>query len=229
MTKFRKKPVVIDAWLIKGGESDGELAQAVVDGKLKYNEDGSVLIDTLEGTMQGFVGDWIIRGINGELYPCKPDIFAKTYESPDAPVAGGSCFLLEDDPPEDHGKPIACTQCWNALSEMERAAASKAARLSDAVDEYQSLVDYFFTSEHPMPKEQTTAHRIASMVEQIRSTNSKCCAGRLITVDDVAEVLRSLVWSIRSEDGASPELLKAHEMLHNVGKTVACVPVTPAS
>jgi hypothetical protein len=80
MAKFRKKPVVIDAWPIRGGEADGDLAQAVVDGKLRYCEDGSVLIDTLEGVMQGFVGDWIIRGVKGEFYPCKPDIFAATYE-----------------------------------------------------------------------------------------------------------------------------------------------------
>ncbi|MBM3967690.1 MAG: hypothetical protein FJ308_21935 [Planctomycetes bacterium] len=79
--KFRKKPVVIDAWKIEPSFHEGELAQAVVDGKLKYCEDGSVLIATLEGTMQGLPGDWIIRGVNGEYYPCKPDIFAKTYEA----------------------------------------------------------------------------------------------------------------------------------------------------
>ncbi len=79
--KVRKKPVVVDAWLIKGSEADGELAQAVIDGLIRYCEDGSVLIATLEGTMQGFVGDYIIRGVNGEFYPCKPGIFAKTYES----------------------------------------------------------------------------------------------------------------------------------------------------
>lgn len=80
MAKYRKKPVVIDAWKIEPAIQDGELALAVLDGKLKFCEDGSVLIDTLEGTMQGFPGDWIICGVNGEYYPCKPDIFAKTYE-----------------------------------------------------------------------------------------------------------------------------------------------------
>ena len=78
--KVRKKPVVVDAWLIEPAYQDGELVQAVVDGKIKYCEDGSVLIATLEGTMQGFPCDWIIRGVNGEYYPCKPDIFNKTYE-----------------------------------------------------------------------------------------------------------------------------------------------------
>ena len=83
--KFRKKPIVIDAWKIKGSEADGELAYAVIEGRLRYVEDGSVLIQTLEGVMQGFVGDWIIRGIKGELYPCKPDVFAATYEVAEEP------------------------------------------------------------------------------------------------------------------------------------------------
>ncbi len=81
VAKYRKKPVVIDAWKIEPAIQEGELAQAVVDGELKYCEDGSVLIKTPEGTMQGFPGDWIIRGVNGEYYPCKTDIFAKTYEA----------------------------------------------------------------------------------------------------------------------------------------------------
>ena len=56
--KFRKKPVVIEA----------------------YQTDKELDIETLEGTMHASVGDWIITGVNGEKYPCKPDIFAKTYE-----------------------------------------------------------------------------------------------------------------------------------------------------
>ena len=79
--KFRKKPVVINAWKIEPAIQEGELAQYVVARKLRYCEDGSVLIATLEGTMQGFPGDWIIRGVKGEIYPCKPDIFEATYEA----------------------------------------------------------------------------------------------------------------------------------------------------
>ena len=56
--KFRKKPIVIEA---------RELGEAMT-------------IDTLEGTLTGEPGDWLIRGIKGELYPCKPDIFQATYE-----------------------------------------------------------------------------------------------------------------------------------------------------
>lgn len=80
MPQFRKKPVVIDAWQFRAGEQDGDLGYAVIEGRLRYTENDTVLIKTLEGTMEARPGDWIIRGVKGELYPCKPDIFAVTYE-----------------------------------------------------------------------------------------------------------------------------------------------------
>jgi hypothetical protein len=81
MPKFRKKPVVIEAVQHRAGEQPYELAQDVIDGRIRFLEDGTALIATLEGTMQAMPGDWIIRGVKGELYPCKPDIFAATYEA----------------------------------------------------------------------------------------------------------------------------------------------------
>lgn len=76
MRKFRKKPVVIEAvqWL---GNNHNEVT-AFQGGCAEY-EGGKVVIQTLEGEMGADVGDWIIKGINGEFYPCKPDIFEKTY------------------------------------------------------------------------------------------------------------------------------------------------------
>lgn len=56
--QFRKKPVVIFATLM----------------------DEEFMVETLEGTMRGSAGDYLIQGVNGEYYPCKPDIFEKTYE-----------------------------------------------------------------------------------------------------------------------------------------------------
>jgi hypothetical protein len=53
----------------------GDRAKVKAEGERK-----AIVIETLEGTMIGEPGDWIIRGVNGEFYPCKPDIFAKTYE-----------------------------------------------------------------------------------------------------------------------------------------------------
>jgi hypothetical protein len=78
--KFRKRPVVIDAVQYKAGEAPGELAGDVIAGTVRYVEDGTALIQTLEGVMIARPGDWIIRGVKGELYPCKPDVFALTYE-----------------------------------------------------------------------------------------------------------------------------------------------------
>jgi len=95
--KARKKPVVIEfiRWNGKGDESgmgllfkllgDGELPHAPDDPHIHAGfgytpTDGRVTIPTLEGTMTANPGDYIIKGVAGELYPCKPEIFAATYE-----------------------------------------------------------------------------------------------------------------------------------------------------
>lgn len=84
MGQYRKKPVVIEAvqWT---GENVAEVDAFIGDG-LEDNDDGAkpgqpISIETLEGVMTAQVGDWIIRGVKGELYPCKPDIFEATYEA----------------------------------------------------------------------------------------------------------------------------------------------------
>lgn len=83
MGKYRKKPVVIDA--IQFTDSSDVISAisdfAGSDIRVDYSVNPPVLkVDTLEGTMVANVGDFIIRGVNGEFYPCKPDIFEKTYE-----------------------------------------------------------------------------------------------------------------------------------------------------
>jgi hypothetical protein len=80
MPMYRKKPVVIEAVRFRSGEQPWEFSQDIIEGRVRYPEDGTMLIQTLEGTMIANSGDWIIRGVKGELYPCKPDIFAATYE-----------------------------------------------------------------------------------------------------------------------------------------------------
>ena len=79
--KYRKKPVVIEAFQYRAGEQRSEVAEDVIAGRVRYAEDGTMLIKTLEGVMEAKPGDWIIRGVKGELYPCKPDIFDATYEA----------------------------------------------------------------------------------------------------------------------------------------------------
>ncbi|MEJ8416965.1 hypothetical protein WKE44_25115 [Klebsiella pneumoniae] len=78
MAKFRKKPVVIDAVQYSG--SNALEIHRFTDGSARY-VDRRLLIPTLEGDHEATKGDWIIRGVAGEFYPCKPDIFEATYEA----------------------------------------------------------------------------------------------------------------------------------------------------
>ncbi len=77
--KFRKKPIVIEAIQYVGGNKD-EIIE-FTQGKAMANTGYShMTIPTLEGNHKADVSDWIIKGIKGEFYPCKPDIFKETYE-----------------------------------------------------------------------------------------------------------------------------------------------------
>lgn len=80
MAKFRKKPVVIEAiqWL---GHNFIELDDFVTIPHETYPSDGYMIIPTLEGNHRADLGDFIIKGVAGEFYPCKPAIFEATYES----------------------------------------------------------------------------------------------------------------------------------------------------
>ena len=84
MAKYRKKPVVIEAfqWLNKQWvvPDDHWLIKAQDRKEIRLAGD-ILLIKTPEGEMQAKPGDWIIRGVKGEIYPCKPDIFEATYEA----------------------------------------------------------------------------------------------------------------------------------------------------
>lgn len=85
MPKFRKKPVVIEARRFSGDDVESHELARWCGGRLHLGEnlaDLRLVIDipTLEGTMRAEVGDWIIRGVKGEFYSCKPDIFVATYE-----------------------------------------------------------------------------------------------------------------------------------------------------
>lgn len=94
MPKFRKKPVVIEAmqWLPTdetGGYNNADRVRDwmnMADPRVNWTTENygakcTILIKTLEGTMEAKPGDWIIKGVQGEFYPCKPDIFEATYES----------------------------------------------------------------------------------------------------------------------------------------------------
>jgi len=78
--KWRKKPVVIEAARWTGDNWATMLDFVVAGGGDAHTEDDALVISTLEGDMRADPGDWIIKGVQGEFYPCKPDIFEATYE-----------------------------------------------------------------------------------------------------------------------------------------------------
>lgn len=84
MPKFRKKQVVVNAvqWMKNNFKEIEEFYPNVEMEEIHPYGDksGNLLIRTLEGTMVARPGDWVVMGIQGEFYPCKPDIFAATYE-----------------------------------------------------------------------------------------------------------------------------------------------------
>jgi hypothetical protein len=105
--KYRKKPVVIEAVQLcwKNWQEVCDFLGPIISEKNpgrqgdffhdKCGEEAgpwiNLTIPTLEGNMDALHGDWIIKGVKGEFYPCRPDIFAATYEpdAPDAPTRGG--------------------------------------------------------------------------------------------------------------------------------------------
>jgi hypothetical protein len=91
--KFRKKPVVIEAVQLTHTNVD-EVNQFIghvcdrhfilgTEANLEYERYNGLYIITMEGKMLASIGDWIIKGVKGEFYPCKPDIFEQTYEKAD--------------------------------------------------------------------------------------------------------------------------------------------------
>ena len=88
MAKYRKRPVVIEAFQYGIDNRPDWFGDKVTSNDIithigtdrKETQDYYCEIKTLEGIMTGQLGDFIIQGVNGEIYPCKPDIFEKTYE-----------------------------------------------------------------------------------------------------------------------------------------------------
>lgn len=85
MTRYRKRPIEIEAWQFTGQDRYAwpDWLKCHPKAIFRCDDHGNtdaIEIPTLEGTMTASRGDWVIRGVVGEVYPCKPDIFAATYE-----------------------------------------------------------------------------------------------------------------------------------------------------
>jgi hypothetical protein len=79
--KFRKKPVTIEAMQLTDAKSVLDIEDWINSGDVGFSTNPPTLwIDTLEGRMEASVGDWIIKDVEGEFYPCKNNIFIKTYQ-----------------------------------------------------------------------------------------------------------------------------------------------------
>lgn len=93
MAKYRKKPVVIDAELWDGSLESYVKISAFTKGvpaqaqaPITRGHGNSLSIHTLEGVMTAVVGDFVIKGVEGEIYPCKPGIFEQTYKKVEEPT-----------------------------------------------------------------------------------------------------------------------------------------------
>lgn len=109
MSAYRQKPVLIEAWQIHAPDDQAHepaptwLVSAILNGTVAVAT-GGLAIATKEGEMLGQVGDWIIRGVAGELYPCKPEIFEATYDAVAAdalgePMTAPEVLALQTRPP----------------------------------------------------------------------------------------------------------------------------------
>ena len=92
----RKKPVIVQAWQFDPAAAPTDVPswvslnwwhEEIVPEPMGKRRRGSpcLLVPTLEGVMRANIGDWLIRGVQGEVYPCRPDIFEATYECVDEP------------------------------------------------------------------------------------------------------------------------------------------------
>lgn len=135
MTKFQKRPIVIEAV-----QFDGTLTSIEsMDIPEVSQELGSrtVQIPTLEGVMTASPGDWIIKGVKGEFYPCKDDIFRASYEQPEP--AGDSCHCPE------HGEWIAADDVNRMVKEISDAmypgTGARAPKLCDIVTDVINTIE----------------------------------------------------------------------------------------
>lgn len=116
---YRKKPVVIEAvqWT---GENHAEMCEFIDPEVFEIIPRVGLVIHTLEGDHHASPGDYIIKGVNGEFYPCKPDIFAKTYESATLTPPNEPLTVLVNDEPDREYIDYICPRCKNTISQRRR-------------------------------------------------------------------------------------------------------------
>lgn len=123
MPKFRKKPVIIEAVKYDGTSTAIAEIRKWMDGEefirrsVRSRDIGPLSISTLEGEMKASPGDYIIKGVQGEFYPCKPKIFEQTYEPVDLSCTCGSG---DDSPAIVHAEDCPCVDWVSGQLEDDR-------------------------------------------------------------------------------------------------------------
>lgn len=123
MLKFRKKPIVIEAFQFTHANKDRVFNWITCSRYPDFDAEGNptLRIQTLEGEMTASLDDWIIKGVNGEFYPCKPDIFEKSYESAEGNrcgICGGVTTEIRGRHPKDDKRNVCPTCCAERLDQI---------------------------------------------------------------------------------------------------------------
>lgn len=167
--KYRKKPVVIEAVkvedVIRQSQTEEHLTpewvrEALGDRTLLPWFDGSprVHVPTLEGDMAGNSDDWIIRGVKGELYPCKPDIFEATYDAVEEPEEGpGTMTVRVAVAVDPNGKYAARGGSWGEDDWSKHDSLLESLEFGEA--------RYWLTAELPLP---SPHQEVEASVEEVR-------------------------------------------------------------
>ena len=206
--RYRKKPVVIDAWQWDGKATAPERPKWLRGPNVIADHSEETLdIQTLEGLMTARVGDWVIRGVKGELYPCKPDIFAATYEpaleapavTEDAKVRCHNCKS-----PVDSAWSV-CRNCYHPIKPAP----------ADAQDEARAVVAPFLSSNcgmTPLGHKLTNAIATALSAKQAEIDALKHDIERHLQIcsDQVAEIDR-LTKESRTSVTAATETIASFE------------------
>ena len=116
---YKKKPVVVEAvqWT---GENHAEMCEFIDPEVFEIKPKEGLIIHTLEGDHHASPGDYIIKGVNGEFYPCKPDIFAKTYEPATLTPPNEPMPVLVNDEPDREYIDYICPRCKDIISQRRR-------------------------------------------------------------------------------------------------------------
>ena len=116
---YRKKPVVVEAvqWT---GENHAEMCEFIDPEVFEIIPRVGLVIHTLEGDHHASPGDYIIKGVNGEFYPCKPDIFEKIYESATLTPPNEPLPVLVNDEPDREYIDYICPRCKDIISQRRR-------------------------------------------------------------------------------------------------------------